>query len=43
MGLDDFRQSFDFWDLGYQYAREERRRGYEPPDLSAALVEREAS
>lgn len=42
-GLDDFRQSSDFWELGSQYAREERKRGYEPPDLPAVFQDREAS
>lgn len=30
-GLLDFRRAPDFWELGYRYAVEERRRGYEPP------------
>lgn len=42
-GLDDFRQSSDFWELGCQYALEERKRGYKPPDLSALLQDQEAS
>ncbi len=42
-GLDDFRHSSDFWELGCQYAREERKRGYEPPDLSALFEDQEAS
>lgn len=42
-GLDDFRQSSDFWELGREYALEERKRGYEPPDMSAIFDAREAS
>jgi hypothetical protein len=30
-GLVDFRRAPDFWQLGYEYAREEYRLGYEPP------------
>jgi hypothetical protein len=30
-GLNDFRAAADYWDLGFQYALEERRRGYHPP------------
>jgi hypothetical protein len=29
-GLVDFRGADDFWDLGFQYAVEEYRRGYRP-------------
>jgi hypothetical protein len=42
-GLDDFRRSADFWELGRQYALEEWKRGYAPPDLFALLQSREAS
>ena len=42
-GLNDFRQSSDFWELGRQYALEERKRGYLPPDLSATFEDQEAS
>jgi hypothetical protein len=32
-GLTDFRAAVDYWELGFQYAIEERRRGYRPPGL----------
>jgi hypothetical protein len=32
-GLIDFRAANDYWELGFQYAIEERRRGYHPPGL----------
>ena len=32
-GLLDFRAAADYWELGFQYAIEERRRGYQPPGL----------
>jgi hypothetical protein len=31
--LEDFRPAGDFWDLGYQYVIEERRRGHQPPPI----------
>ena len=30
-GLRDFRAASDYWELAFQYALEERRRGYVPP------------
>ena len=33
-GLNDFRAAADYWDLGFQYAIEERRRGYQPPNTA---------
>jgi hypothetical protein len=33
-GLNDFRAAADYWDLGFQYALEERRRGYHPPNTA---------
>jgi hypothetical protein len=30
-GLTDFRAAADYWELGFEYAIEERRRGYHPP------------
>jgi hypothetical protein len=36
VGLVDFRRAPDFWRLGYEYAREEYRLGYEPPVMAAA-------
>lgn len=35
-GLVDFRRAPDFWQLGFEYALEESRLGYEPPLLPAA-------
>ncbi len=32
VGLTDFRATPDYWELGFQFAIEERRRGYLPPD-----------
>jgi hypothetical protein len=32
-GLGDFRAASDYWELAFQYALEERRRGYVPPGL----------
>jgi hypothetical protein len=32
-GLKDFRAADDYWDMGFHYAIEERRRGYTPPGL----------
>jgi hypothetical protein len=32
-GLDDFRASSEFWQLGFDYAIEEHRRGHQPPRL----------
>jgi len=29
--LTEFRAATDYWELGFQYAVEERRRGYHPP------------
>ena len=31
--LTDFRAAGDYWELGFQYALEERRRGYRPPEF----------
>jgi hypothetical protein len=43
-GLDDFRRSSDFWELGFQFAREEHRRGHPTPNITRSLLEhREAS
>ena len=36
-GLIDFRAAGDYWELGFQYAIEERRRGYRPPGLARQL------
>jgi hypothetical protein len=40
--LVDFRAAGDFWDLGFQYAREEIRAGFDPPTWDGAEA-REAS
>ena len=42
-GLDDFRKSADFWELGYRFAREEWQRGHPSPDISDFFAEGEAS
>lgn len=37
IGLDDFRRGSDFWELGFQFAREEYRRGHQAPKLTGNL------
>jgi len=36
LGLVDFRRASDFWRLGYEYALEEYRLGFDPPVLEGA-------
>ena len=36
-GLVDFRRASDFWELGYQYAVEEYRLGFDPPEFAVRL------
>lgn len=35
-GLVDFRRAPDFWELGYEYALEEYRLGFNPPVVSVS-------
>ena len=41
-GLHDFRRAHDFWLVGYRYAIEEYKRGYEPPRFVDPQNERKA-